>query len=63
MGQRGHVVVLYFMSTTCTECVRGTYFVATAMQEIASPKAEAIAIDMNPGDTAKDISSFEQSAS
>ncbi|MGH2479351.1 MAG: peroxiredoxin family protein, partial [Ktedonobacteraceae bacterium] len=63
VGQRGHVVVLYFMSTTCTECVRGTYFVATAMQEIASPKAEAIAIDMNPGDTAKDISSFEQSAS
>lgn len=62
-SQRGYVVVLYFMSTTCTECVRGSYFVASAMQEANTSHAKAIAIDMNPGDTAKDVLSFEQSAS
>ena len=62
-SQRGHVVVLYFMSTTCTECVRGSYFVQSAMQEANTPSAQALAIDMNPGDTAKDVIAFEQSAS
>ena len=62
-SQRGHVVVLYFMSTICAACVRGSYFVATSMQDANRPTAEALAIDMNPGDTANDVKSFEQSAS
>ncbi len=62
-SQRGHVVVLYFMSTICVACVRGSYFVATSMQDANRPTAEALAIDMNPGDTANDVKSFEQSAS
>jgi peroxiredoxin len=58
-SQRGHVVVLYFMSTTCATCVQGSYFVAVAMQEAQVPGARAIAIDMNPGDTAADVVAFE----
>jgi peroxiredoxin len=57
-SQRGHVVVLYFMSTTCATCVQGSYFVAEAMQEAHVPGAQAIAIDMNPGDTAADVAAF-----
>jgi peroxiredoxin len=61
-GQRGHVVVLYFMSTTCAACVQGSYFVAVAMREAHVPGAQAIAIDMNPGDTAADVRAFAHSA-
>jgi peroxiredoxin len=61
-SQRGHVVVLYFMSTTCAACVQGSYFVAVAMQEAHVPGAQAIAIDMNPGDTAADVKAFAHNA-
>jgi peroxiredoxin len=60
-SQRGHVVVLYFMSTTCAACVQGSYFVALAVQEAHVPGAQAIAIDMNPGDTAADVEAFARS--
>jgi peroxiredoxin len=61
-SQRGHVVVLYFMSTTCATCVQGSYFVAVAMQEAHVPGAQAIAIDMNPADTAADVVAFAHTA-
>jgi peroxiredoxin len=61
-SQRGHVVVLYFMSTTCAACVQGSYFVAVAMQEAHVPGAQAIAIDINPGDTAADVKAFAHNA-
>jgi|GEM_PF-937086 len=61
-SQRGHVVVLYFMATTCGTCVQGSYDVAQALLAAQTRGAEAVAIDLNPGDSAADLQAFAQAA-
>jgi len=59
-SQRGHVVVLYFMATTCGTCLQGSHDVAEAVLAAQTRSAEAVAIDLNPGDSAADLQAFAQ---
>jgi peroxiredoxin len=61
-NQRGHVVVLYFMATTCGTCAQGSYDVAQAVLAAQTRGAEAVAIDLNPGDSATALRAFAQAA-
>src|SRR6266852_1877559 len=49
-SQQGHVVVLYFMATGCAGCEPGSYALAHTLQSAKIRGAEALAIDLNPGD-------------
>ena len=60
-AQRGHIVVLYFMAPTCPSCVQGSRDLAQALLSARTPGAEALAIDLNPGDTATDLQAFVKS--
>ena len=59
--QRGHVVVLFFMATTCGDCVQGSRDLAQAIQAARVPGAQAVAIDVNPGDSRAGLAAFVQS--
>lgn len=60
-AQRGHIVVLYFMAPTCPSCVQGSRDLAQALLSAKTPGAEALAIDLNPGDTSTDLQAFVKS--
>jgi peroxiredoxin len=60
-AQQGHPVVLYFMSTTCATCAQGSQQLAQEMQAAHVHGAQALAIDVNPGDRPADLQSFVQS--
>ncbi len=60
-SQQGHVVVLYFMAPTCATCAQGSRNLAQAAQSIKTEGAEALAIDVNPGDRPADLEAFIQS--
>ena len=57
----GHVVVLYFMSPTCTSCAQGSRNLAQASLSVKTQGAEVLAIDVNPGDRPTDLGAFVQS--
>ncbi len=59
-SQRGHVVVLYFMATTCGTCVQGSHDLVQALTASRAPGAQAVAIDLNAGDRASDLRGFVQ---
>ena len=59
-SQRGHVVVLYFMATTCGTCVQGSHDLVQALTSSRAPGAQAVAIDLNAGDRASDLRGFIQ---
>jgi cytochrome c biogenesis protein CcmG/thiol:disulfide interchange protein DsbE len=56
----GHPVVLYFMATTCGTCVQGSADLARSIQSAHVAGAQAVAIDVNAGDTRSDLASFVQ---
>ncbi len=60
-SQQGHVVVLYFMATTCTSCAQGSRNLAQASLSVKTQGAEVLAIDVNPGDRPTDLQAFVQS--
>ncbi len=60
-SQQGHVVVLYFMATGCAGCEPGSSALAQAMQSAKIRGAQALAIDVNPGDRPADLQAFVQS--
>ncbi len=59
-SQRGHVVVLYFMATTCGTCVQGSHDLVQALTSSRAPGAQAVAIDLNAGDRAAHLRGFVQ---
>jgi peroxiredoxin len=59
-SQQGHVVVLYFMATGCSDCEPGSHTLGQAMQSAKTRGAEALAIDVNPGDRPADLQAFVQ---
>lgn len=59
-SQRGHVVVLYFMATGCADCEPGSHALGQALQSAKVRGAEALAIDVNPGDRPADLQAFVQ---
>lgn len=59
-SQRGHVVVLYFMATTCGTCVQGSHDLVQALTASRAPGAQAVAIDLNAGDSSADLRGFVQ---
>ena len=59
-AQRGHVVVLYFMATSCGSCAQGSHDLAQALLSAKTRGAEAVAIDVNPADSAADLQEFVQ---
>ena len=59
----GHVVVLYFIATTCTSCAQGSRNLAQASLSVKTQGAEVLAIDVNPGDRPADLQAFVQSDS
>jgi peroxiredoxin len=61
-SQRGHVVVLYFMATTCGTCVQGSQDLVQALTTLRSLGAQAVAIDLIVGDTASDLRGFVQAS-
>jgi peroxiredoxin len=61
VAQRGHPVVLYFIATTCTTCAQGSQQLAQVMQTANVRGAQALAIDVNPGDRPADLQAFVQS--
>ncbi len=60
-SQQGHVVVLFFMATGCAGCEPGSHDLAQALQSAKIRGAEALAIDVNPGDRPADLQVFVQS--
>lgn len=58
---RGHPVVLYFMATTCSSCVHGSWSVAQAVETAHIAGARAVIIDVNASDTPADLEAFIQS--
>jgi peroxiredoxin len=59
-AQRGHVVVLYFMATSCGSCAQGSHDLAQALLSAKTAGAQAVAIDVNPADSAADLQEFVQ---
>src|SRR5260370_5583403 len=49
-SQQGHVVVLYFMATGCADCEPGSHALAQTLLSAKVRGAEALAIDVDPGD-------------
>jgi peroxiredoxin len=62
-SQQGHLVVLYFMSPTCTSCAQGSRNLAQASLSVKAQGAEVLAIDVNPGDRPTDLQAFVRSDS
>ncbi|SRR5579875_765836 len=56
----GHPVVLYFMATTCDTCVAGSQGLAQAVQSAHVAGAQAVAIDVNAGDSRSELAAFVQ---
>ncbi len=59
-SQQGHVVVLYFMATGCADCEPGSHDLAQTLLSAKVRGAEALAIDVNPGDRPADLQAFVQ---
>ncbi len=59
-SQQGHVVVLYFMATGCADCEQGSHALAQTLLSAKVRGAQALAIDVNPGDRPADLQAFVQ---
>jgi peroxiredoxin len=57
-AQHGHVVVLYFMATSCGSCAQGSHDLAQALLSAKTAGAQAVAIDVNPADSTADLQEF-----
>jgi peroxiredoxin len=58
----GHVVVLYFIATGCADCGPGSQDLAQTLLSAKVRGVEALAIDLNTGDSPADLQAFIQSA-
>lgn len=58
--QRGHVVVLYFLESTCPSCVQESRDLVQALLSAKTPGAQALTIDVSPGDSPSDLQAFVQ---
>src|SRR5712691_4109800 len=59
-GQRGHVGVLYFLESTCPSCVQESRDLVQALLSAKTAGAQALTIDVSPGDSFSDLEAFVQ---
>ncbi|GAC1555754.1 MAG: TlpA disulfide reductase family protein [Herpetosiphon sp.] len=58
----GHPVVLYFMAAWCGSCMPEARALAQIEQKYAAQHVDVLVLDVDPGDTAAELTTFKQTA-